>query len=239
MSLLQLFPSSEFYCKVDSRELKPGHFCWIVAPMIDSVPRILDVERNSPEEHENTKFSIRNANSSKDFRTKDRTLPLKYLNLRSNEELLVQRAKRRLGIVLASEMDMDPGMESLLRRQGKQHLQEECRIVTPCYSVQKDGYGTGFPLEMTARIECLLYRQFFFCPADRGGISQSVVLFDRMQVVVGQDRHAIEGMGLSLSEGVFSLFRSMALFCLTGEQDEDLRAVREILKEAYEGGSPA
>jgi hypothetical protein len=237
VSILEYLPATEYYIPGDRVKIAPGHFCWIVSPHIDPIPRILSVERDNPEEHEKVRFALREANRPEDFRSSDRVLPVKNLNLRSNEELLTQRAKRRRGIVLAANLDTDPDIVKLLKQKGKKHLHEPHFVVVPCYTTQVDEYGTGFPPEMTQRIQCLLYKQYFFCPEhlklDRN-LRETIARFDRIQVIVGNSPHAISGIGVSLSEAAFAIFRAMALFCLTGTEEAELGELRELLREAYE-----
>ena len=195
MGILQYFPPDEFYTTIDPRQYKQGQFCWIVTPIINPVPQILDVERRSPEEHEEVKFILRNANRDGDFRAADRTLPIKHLHLRAHEELLVQRAKKRPGIILSAGLDSYPEITALLRAKGKKHLQEDSLFVIPCYGTESIDNPEGFPPEMVVRIRCLLYRQFFYLPPCLA-IGESIARFDRIQVVVGKDRSAIEPLEL-------------------------------------------
>ncbi len=214
--------------------MEPGHFCWVNVPHLEPIPRILDVERSSPEEHENVKFYLRNANQMDDFKKSERILPIKYLNLRSHEELLVHKGKRRPGIILSSNTDVDRDLIQFLRQKGKKHLHGEFRIVVPCYSIQQEDYGTGFPMEMAKRIECLLYKEYFYCPDNfKFRQKMSIARFDRVQVVVGRDPSAISGTGVSLSEEVFAIFRAMFLYCVTGEEDDNLKVIRDLLAEAH------
>jgi hypothetical protein len=85
MSLMQIYSADEFFESVDRNAYRIGQICWVPIPIIDPIPRILDIQRNLPEEHENVKFELRLANRSDDFKKKDRSLPIKYLNLRSTK----------------------------------------------------------------------------------------------------------------------------------------------------------
>ncbi len=125
MSITHYIAPDEFYVSTDPKRLEPGDFCWIVTPHIDPIPRILEVERSQPEEHESVNFVLRNANRRDDFRVSNRNLPVKYLNLRSHEELLAQKAKRRRGIVVTSNTEVDSELHRLLLQKGKKHLHEK------------------------------------------------------------------------------------------------------------------
>lgn len=114
MGILQVFPKEEFYKSIDPKAYAPGQICHVIVPHLAKIPQILEVERNRPEEHNNVKFTLRNANPTGDFVTADRTLPLSKIKLRTNEELLVQRAKKRPGIILPSFVNVYPEITALL-----------------------------------------------------------------------------------------------------------------------------
>jgi hypothetical protein len=232
VGILQLYPQKVFYKSVAPQSFCQGQFCWIPVPHIDPVPRILDVTRSLPEHHDDVKFELRNANQQNDFKTNDRNLPIKRLNLRSNEELLVQVAKRRLGIIISSELDLYPEIVRLLRQKGKRHLQEDSLFLIPCYSIESVTISAGFPAEMVTRIRCLRYRQFFYFPTVKH-IEDGVARFDRIQVVIGRDVAAIQPTDIALADDVFNLFLGMFIFCITGIEDGDIAAARSIVHETY------
>jgi hypothetical protein len=233
MAILQYFPKEKFYTSIDPRKFLPGQFCWVVTPHIAAIPQILDVERISPEEHEEIRFYLRNANRPRDFKVDDRTLPIKNLNLRAHEELLVQRAKKRLAIILSAEADIFPEIERLLRKKAKKHLQEDILFVIPAYSIETSTSFSGYPPEMVARIRCLIYRQFFYFPNCLPHFKEGIARFDRIQVIVGRDISAIEPLNISLSQEVFSVFLARFYYCISGIEDEDLRTIRELANEAF------
>jgi hypothetical protein len=232
VSILQLFSTGEYYEPRSRYPFQVGQLCRLVVPHIDEVPKILAVERSSPTEHEQINFEVRAANPGRDFRASPRVLPLKHLNLGSKEELLVQNAKRRPGVIVSTGMDADSKVAVLLRQKGKKHLQQDSHFVVPCYSIQEDEFGTGFPPQMIVRVQCLIYRQFFYLPANQE-MKQGIVRFDRIQVVHGQNLAAIEPFSVGLAGEFLTLFLGMFLFCLSGREDDDLQAFRAIAREAY------
>lgn len=231
MSILQLYHIDEFFTSVKPTEFKNGQFCWVPTPILDTIPRILDIQRNLPEEHEEVLFELRLANQSDDFMKRDRSLPIKYLNLRSNEELLTQRAKKRPAVILSSGVEGFVDIENLLKSKGKKHHQEDCLFVIPCYNILKETYGPGFIPEQVALIQCLMYRQFFYIP-DSSRFSEMIARFDRIHVVIDRSPAAIEPTDLCLSKEIFDLFLAMFLCCISGKADEELDAVRDIVREA-------
>lgn len=232
MGILQLYSKEEYYTSIDPREFRPGQFCWLPVPYLSPVPMILDVERSAPTEHEEVRFFLRNANRSEDFRTRDRVLPLKNLNLRSHEELLVHRAKKRQGIIVSPRLDLYQEIARILPQKGKRHFQEDSIFIIPVYGTETRDRPTGFPPEMVSRIRCLLYRQFFYLPGN-SQIEQGIARFDRIQVVIGRDPSAISPMNICLYGEVFDLFVAMFLYCISGIEDEDLQTARSLVKEAY------
>ncbi len=232
MSITQLYTNDEFFDTVNPYQYRPGQICWVPTPNLDPIPRILDVERNTSTEHEEVKFELRQANQSGDFKKRDRSLPIKYLNLRSNEGLQTQRAKKRPAIILSSEVDTFSDIAKLLKQKGKKHQQQDCMFVIPCYSVQQDEYGSGFTPEIVARIQCLMYRQFFYLPKS-AKFHELVARFDRIQVVIEKTPAAIEPSEICLSEELLGLFVSLFVFCMSGKTDNKLDTIKEIVREAY------
>ena len=232
MSITQLYTNDEFFEPVNRNEFRVGQICWVPTPNPDPIPRILDVQRNVPEEHTKIDFEIRLANQSKDFRQRDRSLPIKYLNLRSNEELLVQSCKKRPAIILASGVECFIDIANLLRQKGKKHQQQDCIFVIPCYSVQNEEYGTGVIQPIVARTQCLMYRQFFYIPPSKT-YTELIARFDRIHVVIDRTPASIEPSDVCLSGEIFNLFLSMFLFCISGETNRLLDDVKELVREAY------
>jgi hypothetical protein len=145
----------------------------------------------------------------------------------------LQRAKKRLGIVLCSEVDAYQDIATLLRQSGKKHLQEDCIFVVPAYGIKNEYHPGGFPPEMIYRVRSLLYRQFFYFP-DGPKIGEGVARFDRIQVVVGKGRSAIEPIDTCLSDEALGLFISFFTYCITGEKDEDLAAIIQLVQEGIQ-----
>jgi hypothetical protein len=234
MGIMQYFSTDDFYTSAGRSDFCPGQLCRIPVPHIDPIPRILDVRRDQPEEHDTVEFEIRNGNRRDDFRKRDRTLPLKYLNLKSNEELLVQVAKKRFAVILSPRLDIYPEVASALRQQGKKHLQEDAIFLIPIYGTVSPFRPTGFPPEMVQRVRYMIYRQFFYIPS-KMDLEEGVARFDRISVVIGRDPSAIEPLEVSLSDKIFPFFLQMFLFCTTGVIDPNAEEIRSILRECYPG----
>ena len=85
---------------------------------------------------------------------------------------------------------------------------------------------------MVFRIRHLLYRQFFYFPNNKR-FDEGVARFDRLQIVIGRDPAAIEPTDVRLADPLLSLFLSMLLHCISGVEDTDLAAIRELTIEAF------
>lgn len=232
MSITQLYTEDEFFTAVDPKEFRIGQVCWVPVPNLDPIPRILDVQRNTPEEHKEIRFELRLANQQSDFKMRDRSLPIKYLNLSSNEELLAQRCKKRPSIILGTGVDCYPEIAKILRQKGKKHQQEDCMFVIPCYDTQKEEYDSGFIKQIVERTKCLMYRQFFYLPPSKK-FTELIARFDRIQIVINRHPASIEPSDVCLSEEIFNLFLAMFIFCVSGRTDKLLDDVKELVRDAY------
>ncbi len=219
-----------FYQSVDLRALKNrpvvGQFCWIAAPHIDKIPRIMEVDRENDTAHYATRFMIRNM-TDQDFRKKQK-LPIMRLTLRETEELLIQKAKKRLAITVAAENTLFSDVNEKLA--GREHLQEENILVLPLYGIEAAGHETGFPPVMVARIKALMYRQFFYCPY-KAPVYEAVVRLDRIQPVIPH-HPGWEPTDVALSGEALGVLMGTLREYFGAPQDEDLAALREIVQEA-------
>jgi hypothetical protein len=206
-----------------------GQLCWAPILHINKIPRVMEVERADPKEHYATKFSIRNLAES-DFKGRGK-LPIKSLNLRETEELIISKVNKRLAIIVWGSPIIFEDIELLLRRVGKGHLQEYCLALIPIYNIEKTDHPGGFPPIMVSRTKALMYNQFFYCPglADIG-VTEGVARLDRIQMVLPTDRAVYDPLPAALSDDALSVLLSM-LRSWFGSVEEDLNAYKELLKE--------
>lgn len=85
MSITQLYTPDEFFVSAKPNEFRLGQICWVPIPMPDSIPRILDVQRNTPEEHEEIKFELRLGNQQNDFKQQDCLFVIPCYSIQSEE----------------------------------------------------------------------------------------------------------------------------------------------------------
>lgn len=213
-----------------------GQLCWIVIGHMYRIPRILDVERADPEEHFATRFQIRQMKEA-DYKAKPR-LPIKALQLRETEELLIQRSNMRPAVVIAARMTVFPDLEQRLRPMGRSHLQEDSILVAPTYPVQGEDHEGGFPQLMVARIKALMYRQFFFLPGENSGLGYDrVARLDRLQVAFPESSRAVRSPAYKPTQKALS---PEAVGCLLGmlrhlfgsTEEGELDALKALLQEA-------
>jgi hypothetical protein len=213
-----------------------GQLCWIPVPRLEEIPFVLDVERAQPTEHYATKFAVRQM-CGDDFKSKNR-LPIKLLSLGNTEELIAQRAKRRLAVVVSADYTIFDDLQTLLRQRAQKHLQQQFITVAPLYGCEGATHEGGFPPVLVARIKALLYGQFFYCPPKATpSVYEAVVRLDRLQPVV--PRHpTYEPTQVALSDDALILLRTMLRRLFWGvpkdpdDAEKNLAVVREIALEA-------
>lgn len=232
MSLFQLI--DRFYERLpeDSFAREPclGQLGWTVVPIPYAVPQILDVRRSDARSHDEIVGTLRNMQTD-DFKRSD-TLPIYRLQLRKNEALMVQRAKRRLGIVVSLFGSRFDDVDRLLRSAGKKHLQEQNIVVAPIYPHQSEDHPDGFPPVVRSRIEALMYSQFFPCSGNQepfvlGGAAR----LDRMLPVVPQ-MPTWQPLSLKISSEALAVLHAQIRLRAGSREEPELDTIREILKDA-------
>ncbi|MBW1676112.1 MAG: hypothetical protein JRI80_13615 [Deltaproteobacteria bacterium] len=216
-----------------------GQICWVASPQPDIVPQLLEIRRADAVEHNITSFAIRNIRET-DFHRKDE-LPLYRLRLRLNEELIIQKAKRRPAIVLPTANSIFDDIASFLKTRGKKHLQQDSILVVPIFGIEKPDRPFGFPPIMTARIKALMYNQFFYCPRTPSGMApiEGVARLDRIQVVFPVHRASYNPLPIKLSDDALSILMNLLKEWLrvngTVEDETYLMDLKELLKETLPG----
>jgi hypothetical protein len=83
---------------------------------------------------------------------------------------------------------------------------------------------------MVERIKALMYRQFFYCPFE-APVYEAVVRLDRIQPVIPH-YPGWEPVNVALSEEALGVLMGVLREYFGAPQDEDLKALREIVQEA-------
>jgi hypothetical protein len=226
-----------FYKRLDPNSYRKtfehGQLAWVPTAYAAGLPMIMEVDRQSPEDHFASVFRVRPM-TDKDFRKRPK-LPIKLLNLGETEELVVSRCKLRPAIILLTSPARFPDLLEELKRTGKAHLAHESVAVIPLYSVQKEDSDTGFPPVMIARIKALMYQQFFICPKKGSGLQwDSIGRLDRM-FFARPIFPCVQPMPYALSDDGLLILTSMLriLFGLGTSQaeEETFLAIRELAME--------
>jgi len=209
-----------------------GQICWAPILHIDTIPRIFEVERHHPKQHEYVKYKIRNMKTH-DFTGKGK-LPVKLLNLRERQEVLIHGASRRPCVLIHYGETNYTDIEPLLRRMGKSHLQRKNNILLlPLYGVQNDkGHLGGFPPVMVARIRAMLYDQFLFFPSHAKALTMdSIGRFDSLQVLVNH-HPACDFTEYKVTDDMFAVIIGMLKRWFNLELDKNFNALVELCNEA-------
>jgi hypothetical protein len=211
------------------KEPSIGQLCWIPTLHINKIPLVMEVERADPKEAYATKFKVRNLTES-DFKQRAK-LPIKSLNLRETEELIVNKAKKRPAIIICTSPTIFDDLSKVLRKLGRLHLQEECLFFAPIYNIETAAHRGGFPPIMVSRIKALMYSQFFYCPLLRKeGLSGGIARLDRLQMLLPINRAVYDPLPISLSDDALAVLLAMMRF-LFGSAEEELIAYKEVLMD--------
>jgi hypothetical protein len=232
MGILQVFP--KFFEVVPEGAIpEPGHLYWAPTPEVDEVPRILDVQRATPDEHRATEFEITEVGRHH-FKQRDR-LPVKKLNLGETEELLIAKGKKRPVVIIAgiAANDVDTLPDSQQKRLAK-HLGRKSYLVAPFYSVSTLLEPGTFGPVLVARIRAMQYLHFFCLPkTDKPGQPGFIVRLDRVfPTYLGR---GCEPMGRRVDEEPFEIILSQ-FSLLSGAV---YREPYDIVKDLVRGALPS
>jgi hypothetical protein len=220
-----------FYKQLSAQTFKQyptlGQLAWVPVPAYPPIPQILDVARDDPRGHQSAQSRIRNVTQS-DFK-KRQGLPVFKLQLADHEELMIQKAKRRLAIIVSLQGTTFGDVDPILRNAGKKHLQERNVLVAPLYGIQSDEHPNGFPEIMRHRIDALLYGQFFFCPRNSSpSVDDSVARLDRLFPVVPQDPAAYDPLPVALADEALSVLLALLRLRFGSKSEPEIDTIREI-----------
>ena len=238
MGIVQFFEqNSHGFCeKIEGKisYTKPilGQFCWAPILHLKEIPQTLEAEREVSREHENIKFKVRNINNN-DFQGKNK-LPVKLLDLRQNQELLIHSASKRPCIVLHYGATIFEDISSQLPSMGKKHLQQEkIMTVLPLFGIQDDvAHLGGFPPVMVARIRAMMYDQFFYFPkANSPLVYDSIGRLDHMQMIIN-NYNVCKFEPYKLTDECLAIIYSMVRRWFNLEIDEDFEAIVDLCRDA-------
>ena len=143
-------------------------------------------------------------------------LPVAAEQLQKSEEFVVQRFKLRKAIIYSTGIEM-PG----LRAGDLQRLRvwfQRCFLVLPIYTLETEQKQPKYPARFLERVKAYAYPHLFYLPrAEEFGMRESVLRFDRMQVV---PKDFMRTAGVHLSEDAAVPLEEWLKFYVFGELDE-------------------
>lgn len=216
-----------------------GSIFWVPTPEVAEVPRLLEVHRSTPEEHEITDFEFVEI-ADRHFKPNSR-LPIKRLNLEDTQELLVTRAKKRPCVILARAHITPDGIAAIADkeqlRQAK-HLQKPIHLVAPMYGCATYAESRSFGPILTARVKALSYPHLFYMSPlnskDAGRDPGSILRLDHtFPTHLGRGS---ETAGLKVIDEVMEIILGQLQIVCGLPPSEILVAVKELVKECLPEG---
>lgn len=229
MGVLQVFEKFYETLSGDSSP-KPGHMYWVPTPNIDEVPRILEVERATPTEHEVSNFMISEVGNTH-FKSRSR-LPIKRLALGDTEEIIVSKAKKRLVVVIATiTSEGIATLPSGTQHRLAQHLAKPSYLVAPLFSTSNIMEPGTFGPALVARIRALQYPHFFCLPDEqRPDRPRSIIRLDRVfPTFLGRGS---EPANQKIHDEPFEVILSQFSILCGGASSEAYELIRELVQDA-------
>ena len=143
-------------------------------------------------------------------------LPVANEQLQKSEEFVVQRFKLRKAVIYSTSIEI-PGFKAEDARRLRIWFQG-CFLVLPIYTLETEEKQPKYPARFIERLKAYAYPHLFYLPrAEDFGMRESVLRFDRMQVVPKDFMHAAN---VCLSEDAAVLLEEWLKFYLFGELDD-------------------
>ena len=216
-----------------------GKIVWYPVGYLEQNPRILDVERASPTDHNDARYEIVQIGRGH-YRDRGR-LPVHGLNLGYTEELLIARSKKRPCIIVSvknSEIHDFMKIPEIARRP---HLWDNAVTLAPMYSIDA-AIGTsskshGIPHVMIDRIKLFQYNQFMYLPAKctSSGVDlkqDHVIRIDRLFSAL-LSPVAVEFKQYKLSKESLNILHEVIKEHSDGVSSEYLEVIRELAMQQY------
>lgn len=220
--LLELF--EPYFTASDNIVPSPGDLFLVPTPEYEEIPRILDVHRNGPTEHDAVTFSIVEYSPRVHYRSRER-LPIHRLNLGDTQELLISRSKCRPCVVMASSV-IDTTAISELGRQGERlakHLTKTKHLVAPTYGVATMDRPNAYLPKLVDRIDRLEYPHLA-CLPDQNDHSpyqaRSIVRLDH--TFPSHLGRGIQPLGIRLADEPWAVLQEQFKVMLGKEPSEQL-----------------
>lgn len=150
-------------------------------------------------------------------------LPYGTPHLKTDEEFLVLRSKRRPAVLIAAH---DPQLDAIPKGHYRGKIARHLCTVALVYSAADNAGTSKFPPPFIGRVRQLGYPQFMFIPKRPPLYLDSLLRLDAVQSVAVNH---LDPMGLRLSKDAEDILRSQLCFYQTGLAPETLSQWREEL----------
>lgn len=237
MGITQVF--DKFY-EPDTNSLPQlGSVYWVPTPEVPEVPKILEVRRASPEEHEITDFEFVEV-ADRHFKPNSR-LPIKRLNLGDTQELLITKAKKRPCVVLGRGFISSDKIESIAdgeqRRQAK-HLHKPTHLVAPMYGCATYTDRTAFGPILTARVKALWYPHLCYMPPlnPKGSASNPGSILRLDHIFPSHLSRGAERAGIKVTDEVLEIIMDQLGVVCDQPESENLILIKDIVKDCLPEG---
>jgi len=208
-----------------------GEIWYVPCPEVQHAPTILDVGRSSPTEHHHVSFEICPISPEQHFRESAKNLPIKLLNLKANEELIVSKGKLRPCVVLAQLPTVNPEeLPDGIQRKQAGHLGNGAYLVAPMYSIAGPNSTGTYMSALVERVRKLSYLHLFCLPEVKNPeFPRSIVRLDRVFVShlgcgckPSKDKVMINDSPMNMIRTQLSIIYDLPI------SEEDLSAFEEI-----------
>ena len=223
-------PDPSWWISVTGRTLARGGLVWAVVPYPEQKPfRLIPVGRGQdPRQHTQAQYRL------EEFRVGDTpqqtsTLPVAAIPLRSGEEYLVRRGKRRPCLIIAST---EVRVDTSLVRAKKRWQTALTRLVVPYYSANGSAARAGWAPELVARIRQCEYPQYFWETLPLPGSPEGSILRFDHAFSIGHDFANVEQTGYQLHQDALGLLDEWFAWYVTGTlaHAETINTVRDLLR---------
>ena len=201
----------DFYRRVsatEARSLDRGQICWAPVQYLSNQINCVALVSSDPRNEQLNRYAILPSNISDSLLFNHS--PIHDLNLPSDQELLVNRAKRRPAIVVSQKNDY--------WQPGGRRLSASGLVCVPMYSFQASDPG-----EFRDRVRAQEYPWWLYLPGTHG-FNEGFARLDRLQVI---EQDHLQPMQSALADDALWFVSEWLRYYLTGEIDDVLWEYRE------------
>jgi hypothetical protein len=213
----------------DRMSFKPGQLYSAPIKYPLTPPKVLQLESYNPEREESTTFGISNYDPSNPLQE----MPLKFLNLKSDDRLFILQGKKRPVIVLTC-CDVD----WLYNTSFKSGIKEQMVLCLPVFTF-KDRHTQ----EYIVKIQAFIFPNLFYLsPSSQGIFHESAARFELIQPIHKGDMQPLKNVNnkpFRLSDNTLKLlYNQLSIFLSISPLDESLQqnlmAYQQLVFEEFD-----